>query len=233
MRALNLRILTRLALCAAVFFAPPLSAGSLNIATGTGLYTVQVNSIRESKFLTTIPQQYDYSCGSAALATLLTHHYENPTTERRVFDAMWEHGDKTKIRREGFSLLDMKSYLQKRGYKADGFYLSLDKLHKLGVPAIALIDRKGYKHFVVIKGVEKQHVLLGDPALGAKIVARKEFKDMWNGLMFVVRNKKDVAQAHFNRDEDWRVTRQAYLDLPGARNDLANVTLLLPQRNDF
>ena len=37
-----------------------------------GSYRLQVTSLKEARFRTTVPQQYDFSCGSAATATLLT-----------------------------------------------------------------------------------------------------------------------------------------------------------------
>ena len=85
-----------------------------------GPYRVPVTSLK-ARNLTTLQQQFDFSCGSAALATLLTHHYDFPVNEQAVFAAMFQHGDQAKIRREGFSLLDMKNFLAARGFQADGF----------------------------------------------------------------------------------------------------------------
>src|SRR3546814_13412897 len=60
-------------------------------------------------FRSVIRQRYDFSCGSAALATLLTYHYGAPTSEAMPFRAMWEKGDREAIRKVGFSMLDMRS----------------------------------------------------------------------------------------------------------------------------
>src|SRR5690606_40798166 len=54
----------------------------------------------------------DFSCGSAATATLLTYQYGHPVTELEVFRQMYAQGDQARIRKEGFSLLDMRRYLQ-------------------------------------------------------------------------------------------------------------------------
>ena len=115
-----------------------------------GAFSVPVDSINDLRFRNTLQQQYDFSCGSAALATLLTHHYSYPVSEQNVFSEMFEHGDKVKIRKEGFSLLDMKAYLEARGFQADGFVAEIDQLLTAGIPAIALIQDHGYNHFVVI-----------------------------------------------------------------------------------
>ena len=197
---------------------PGASLGSIN---------VKVTSLKERRFKTTVQQQYDFSCGSAALATLLSFHYDDKVSEADVFKVMYDNGDKEKIRREGFSLLDMKNFLEKRGYKADGFKISLDKLHDIGVPAIVLINNKGFKHFTVIKGVTRKEVLLGDPALGSRVVARQEFEPTWNGLVFLVRNKKDVASRHFNQSAEWPSKVGMANVIPLTNGQLMNPTLFL------
>ena len=88
-------------------------------------YAVRVTSLKEARYQTTIAQQYDFSCGSAATATLLTYQYGHPVDERQVFLEMYEHGDQAKIRKQGFSLLDMRRYLESEGFQADGFELPL------------------------------------------------------------------------------------------------------------
>ena len=77
--------------------------------------------MQELRFLETVRQGFDFSCGSAALATLLSFHYGRPTTEFQVFESMWKTGDTEKIRKDGFSMLDMKRYLEQEGLRADGF----------------------------------------------------------------------------------------------------------------
>ena len=67
-----------------------------------GDVALPVTSIRQARLARlagTLLQQYDYSCGSAAIATLLTHHYGLPTTESRVFESMYRQGDHKKIQR--------------------------------------------------------------------------------------------------------------------------------------
>lgn len=201
-------------------------------ATGGDLF-VKVKSLKELRFRTVIKQQFDFSCGSAALATLLAYHYEDKVTEQDIFKDMYEKGNQEKIRREGFSLLDIKNYLGTRGYRADGFRTSLDKLASIGVPAIVLINHNGYRHFVVVKGISQREVLLGDPAAGLKRMARADFEPMWNGILFLIKNKKDVAQNNFNRSGEWSVQAKAPLGLALSNSDLARVTFLLPGSNDF
>src|SRR3546814_18136425 len=69
-----------------------------------------------------------FSCGSASVATLLTYHYETPLAEAVVFEEMFVRGDQAKIQAEGFSMLDIKQFLDRRGLESDGFRMSLDKI---------------------------------------------------------------------------------------------------------
>lgn len=41
----------------------------------SGNYSIRLTSLKEARFKTTVAQQYDFSCGSAATATLLTFQY--------------------------------------------------------------------------------------------------------------------------------------------------------------
>jgi len=170
---------------------------------GGARFNVPVKSMRELRFTSTTRQQYDFSCGSAALATLLTYHYGYPISETTAFKAMWDIGDQNKIRREGFSLLDMQRYLATIGFKADGFQVPLQKLFDSKLPAIVLISEKGYNHFVVIKGADDGRVLLGDPSSGTRSVTREHFESIWpTRLLFVIHDAP--SQPQFNADLDWR-----------------------------
>ena len=100
-------------------------AGELDYTLTGETFKVHVVSMREARFQSIILQKYDYSCGSAALASLLTYHYDRPTTEDVVFKAMFSTGDQEKIQKEGFSLLDMKAHLARQGLVADGYKMTL------------------------------------------------------------------------------------------------------------
>lgn len=213
--------------------SPGVHAGFVYIDPTVGTNArVPVKSIRELKYRAVIKQQFDFSCGSAAVATLLTYHYRFPVSEQDVFLAMYEKGDRETIHREGFSLLDMKQYLDDRGYQADGIYASLDDLARVGVPAIVLVDLKGYNHFVVIKGVKNDEVMVGDPALGLKLYRKAEFEKIWtNGIFFVVRSRADIARNHFN--SEWGNIARAPMGSSISRDALSNITLLRPSSGDF
>ncbi len=209
------------------------AAAEARVTVAGTMFSMPLRSLQARKFETVVRQAYDFSCGSAALATLLTYHYDRPVTEGHVFDAMWAVGDQQSIRSKGFSLLDMKLYLESIGLKADGYRVPLNKLKEVGVPIIALIVRKGYAHFVVLRGIADHYVVLGDPSLGAITVPREEFEKQWNGIAFVIGNDAQVAQEHFNLVRDLPLQRRAYLGMALPRTSLAAITILLPGQNEF
>jgi predicted double-glycine peptidase len=170
---------------------------------GGGSYAVRVDSMKHVRFGTVVRQQQDWSCGSAAVATLLTYHYNHPLTESEALETMYARGNQAKIRREGFSLLDIKNYLESLGYQANGFETSLERLARVKVPAIVIINDSGYNHFVVVKGLKNGTVLLGDPAKGNRVLSRQTFEQMWeNKIVFVITSRREGVA--FNFSEDWR-----------------------------
>ncbi|HSQ02666.1 MAG TPA: C39 family peptidase [Burkholderiales bacterium] len=213
------------------------ATGVVRFLGESGDYSLRIATLKELRdlraFRTTIRQQHDFSCGSAAVATLLTYHYGRAVTEAEVFRVMYEQGDKDKIQRYGFSLLDMKRYLAAAGFQADGFEVTLDKLREARLPAIALVRENGYNHFVVIKGVRDDKVLVGDPSSGGRIIAREDFERVWNErILFVIRNHTETA--HFDVPEQWQVRLAAPLHAESMnRSGLADPTLMMRGINDF
>ena len=203
----------------------------------TGVITIHAKSYKEIRFRDVVKQQYDFSCGSAALATLLTYSYLRPVSENQAFVWMYKTGDKAKIRKEGFSLLDIKRFLASKGYQADGYRVSLHFLARVKVPAIALIETNGYKHFVVIKGIAREHVLLGDPAVGLRMVSIPEFKKIWqNGIVFVIHKGPNIliSQKTFNNNEDWNVVNIGVpFNIVQNNPNMATQLLLAPGPNQF
>jgi predicted double-glycine peptidase len=180
---------------------------------GGSAYRPRVESYAERRFRTTIRQRYDFSCGSAALATLLTYHYGRPTSEVDIFREMFAQADQAVIQREGFSLLDMQQALARRGLHANGYRAPLTLLNEARIPAITLINSSGYSHFVVIKGLRDGRILLADPNLGTRAVDQATFEREWNGVLFVVLDDEQLGQASFNREQDWSTQPRAPLDL--------------------
>jgi predicted double-glycine peptidase len=194
---------------ATVALLGPASAASVPVVVAGERLNVGVTSWKSRTYRTVFLQQYDFSCGSAALASLLTFHYDHPILEAQVFQAMYRAGNQKLIRQQGFSLLDMKNFLARLGYSADGFAVTLEKMEQIGVPFITLLQTRGYKQFVVVKGIRKDRVLLGDPARGVVTQSREDFEQSWDHVAFLIRGKAQEARASFNDAEDWAIHPRA------------------------
>ena len=53
---------------------------------GGSRFSIPVASMKQMRFQTTLHQQFDFNCCSAAVATLLTHQYGFPVSEAFVFE---------------------------------------------------------------------------------------------------------------------------------------------------
>jgi predicted double-glycine peptidase len=140
-----------------------------------------------------VRQQWDYSCGAAAIATVLTYQLNHPVTERQVALGILRHEDAKLVRaRLGFSLLDLKLYAATQGFAAAGFgQMSLDDLDGMA-PAIVPIRVHGFRHFVVYRGRRGDRVLIADPSFGNRTLPTDTFKKVWaNNVAFVVFNPSD------------------------------------------
>ncbi|MDD3370336.1 MAG: C39 family peptidase [Alphaproteobacteria bacterium] len=204
------------------------TSASTIVDNGTKGNTVRVGVVswRDLPFQTVKRQTYDYSCGAAAVATLMTYVYGVSTTEKAVFREMFERGDQEKIKREGFSMLDMSRYMNAHGLDARGYRVSEQAIVRHKLPFIALVNNNGYNHFVVVKSIGNGRILVGDPNIGSTEYARDDFARIWNGLALVVLNNASKAREAFDNRKEWRFAR-AHAPLRGA-NDAGIETPSLP-----
>lgn len=186
-------------LLALLFAAATARAGDLVPAMPGGtLFRVPVKSLVELRFENVIRQGADLSCGAAALATLLKYFYGEDVAERDVIDGAASVGDREKIEREGFSMLELKRYSEKLGYVSAGFKIAdVNELTNLKVPVIALVNNRGYAHFVVLKGVFDGKVLIADPAFGNRSRPLAGFAGEWGHVVLAVVSEKLAGDAAF------------------------------------
>ena len=145
-------------------------------------------SLKEIRERGVVMQRYETSCAAASVATVLTYGFRDAVSEKYVAVLMLEETDPAKVRtRGGFSLLDMKRFVEGRGYRGQAYRnLSLDDLVLFHAPIVP-IDPLGYNHYVVFNGIDGDHVLLADPAFGNRRMKIDRFQDLWlDGLAFVI-----------------------------------------------
>jgi predicted double-glycine peptidase len=148
-----------------------------------------VRSLLEIRHEGVIVQKWETSCAAAALATVLTFSHSDPVSEKLVAQGMLRSTDPIKVKvRGGFSLLDMKRFVETRGFKGAAYKgLSMDDLLTLQAPIVP-IDFHGNPHFVVVRGLNSAgKVHLADPAFGNHAMSKEAFQAIWReGIGFVV-----------------------------------------------
>src|SRR3954452_12531945 len=80
-----------------------------------------VKSLLEMRRENVVVQNFDLSCGAAALATLLAFQHGDPVPEKEIVEQLIRDpkylANSLIVReRQGFSLLDLKRYVERRGY---------------------------------------------------------------------------------------------------------------------
>ena len=115
------------------------------------------HTLKELRDQYVVKQQLDYSCGAAALATLMVYYYGEDTSEKEILELLnarletMTEEEQTRKTRIGFSLLDLKIVAQQKGYRAAGFKLTVDQLPRLLAPVIVYVQPFGYHHFAVLR----------------------------------------------------------------------------------
>ena len=143
-----------------------------------------VKSLLEMRQENVVVQQWDLSCGAAALATLLNYQHGDAVSEREIAKGLIERAEYLAepllVRaRHGFSLLDLKRYVEQRGYRGIGYgQLTLADLTERA-PIIVPVQFNGYNHFVVFRGAVGNRVLLADPAFGNSTMLAERFEAAW------------------------------------------------------
>lgn len=133
-----------------------------------------------------VRQKYDYSCGSASLATIMTYFYASSVTEKEIWDFVVKKknidfdalsldnlGD---LKDKGLSFLDLSEFAESKGFKAIGLALDFKSLKQLKVPAIVFLNIRKTEHFSVYKGMDDRYVYLADSSFGNIKISLKRFK---------------------------------------------------------
>ncbi|MEM7257104.1 MAG: cysteine peptidase family C39 domain-containing protein [Pseudomonadota bacterium] len=159
-------------LAAALLWLPPLQAGQ------------PVKTLLEMRQSNVVMQEWDLSCGAATLATVLRYQHGMDISEKEIAAELisrpeYVNNPELLQIKQGFSLLDLKRFVDRRGLIGDGFGgLDLDDIIDMA-PVILPVSIGGYSHFVVFRGMVNNRVLLADPAWGNRVLTVDNFEDVW------------------------------------------------------
>ncbi|MHB9023380.1 MAG: C39 family peptidase [Armatimonadota bacterium] len=183
----------------------PACAGEVRIALGPFGRDVaisqEVRSIKEIREEGITLQRLDYSCGSAALATLFTSYLRQPYSEGEIIEFILRTGDINKIAvRKGFSLLDLKRFAEAHGITTTGYALDYPSLVEFQCPVLLPLYHADTKmrHFVIFRGAVGDRVFLADPAIGRRTVPRAEFEHEWEPKVGLVLEHPGMPSAGQN-----------------------------------
>ena len=184
--------------------------------------SVQIQPAVVDQFRGIVRQAYDYSCGSAALTTLLNGYGGLRLNEQQTMSGLLQYGEYQRIiERRSFSLLDMKRFVAALGLNSGGYRGEFSDLITLKQPAIIPITYAGFKHFVVYKAYKDGRVYVADPAIGNISFDAIRFQEIWdNNTLFLVdipqqyqKNFLALQDADMRHVEDATVNHYALADI--------------------
>ncbi|MFG0261324.1 MAG: C39 family peptidase [Novipirellula sp. JB048] len=149
-----------------------------------------VDSWRERKTRHVVMQQRDYSCGAAALATVLRYYWGHDVAEATVLDvveAMLTPEELLERAEEGLTMADVEAAAVKMGYQAMVGTTTIDKLSESKVPLIIVVNLGGTNHFVVVRDIIDGCVFLADPLRGNLRISIAGLQQVWiqNAILVV------------------------------------------------
>ncbi len=166
-----------LILAAILFAAPPEKAEAQHggmvyrppVRDPSHTFQRRVWSWKELKQRNVVMQRRDFSCGAAALATVVKYYWDDDVTEENFLKALDGLLTLEEVRdrvENGLALTDLKKAADKAGYDASIGRLSFTELAEAKVPLVVGITVKGYDHFVVFRGTDGCYAYLADPIRG-------------------------------------------------------------------
>ncbi len=169
-----------------ILVLPTIFFGAVNIYQKDFSIQKPIRSWIEFKNENLVRQEYDYSCGSATLATILKYYYGFQVEEKDVLDDILKSKGfdvSKKILLESgetnLSFFDLSEFSQRKGFKAIGLAIDMDSLKNLKVPVILFVKVRKDEHFTVYKSMDENYVYLADPSFGNIKVSISKFKEMF------------------------------------------------------
>jgi predicted double-glycine peptidase len=149
-----------------------------------------------------VRQRVDAGCGPASLATLYTYYLDLPVTEEEMAravtaEALRRGRGQGDIQQRGYALADLKRVADRARLVTAAFRSTVENLVNLQIPVVTQINIRGYGHFVVLRGVVDDRIVIADPNFGNMTMPRGQFRNMWSGVMLAVGRPKGPAR----RDE--------------------------------
>ncbi len=125
-----------------------------------------------------VKQQDIKDCGAACLLSVVKYYGGNISLEKIKLDC--------RISSTGISAFNLIAAAKKYGFDAKGTKIDFNNLvnSKLYFPFIAYVELKnGLKHYIVVYEINKNNVLVMDPAKGLKKMKYNEFREIFKEVI--------------------------------------------------
>jgi len=157
------------------------------------------------RFTSVVQQKLDYSCGAAALATILTYSMKRPISEDQILVMLKQHrhlSGLNYLEENGISLRELEHIAKTLGYKAGWRKILPIHLSKIAPPLIVFTSPEGQSHFSVLVAIYENNVYLADPTLGNIKMSLQDFIAIWApssqkyGYALAIENMEQVIGDH-------------------------------------
>lgn len=169
----------------------------------------EVLSSQVLRFQHVFRQSSAYTCGPAALASLIAFYFGDDATEAEI-TLLAEQSDgqrgETSGERRGLSMLALKKAAEIKGYAAVGYRMTWDHvvafLQRGAAPL--LIHLPGPQpHYALLVALYDDFVFVADPSLGETIMHKDELLRKWEGIALYVTGD----EAAMNRSQQRMATK--------------------------
>ncbi|WP_017314985.1 peptidase domain-containing ABC transporter [Mastigocladopsis repens] len=138
-------------------------------------------------------QQSASDCGAACLV-MIGRYWGKRLSVNRLRDL-------TNVNRSGASLRALAIVAESIGFVTRPVRASFDKLAEQPLPAI--VHWEG-KHYILVYEINKKQVIVGDPAIGQRILTPAEFKEGWTGYALLLQPTALLTEAQEETTGFWK-----------------------------
>ncbi|MBE9181634.1 peptidase domain-containing ABC transporter [Oculatella sp. LEGE 06141] len=138
-------------------------------------------------------QQSASDCGAACLV-MIGRYWNKRFSVNRLRDM-------ANVDRNGASLRGLAASAETIGFSTRPVKASLDQLAKQPLPAI--VHWEG-NHYIVVYEVTRDRVIVGDPAIGQRVLSHAQFKQGWTGYALLLQPTALLQQAEEAKQTFWQ-----------------------------
>ncbi len=186
-----------------------------------------VESWQERKTRHVVMQQRDYSCGAAALATVLRYYWGHNVNEPivlSVVENMLSVDELHEREKEGLTMADVKDAAVKMGYQASVGEITLQQLSESKVPVILVVNYGGTNHFVVCRDIIGGCAFLADPIRGNIRISTAALAKSWvRNAILVVAPEGETQSSRSQLGVTYSETIEGYLNRQVIRRQVSGV----------